>query len=129
MLKRQLSIGLLLALAMALVASQAFAGTTTFDVIVPKFGGTANTNVTTKNTNTQQWEVTNITVGAGKTVFFRPEKGNAIAVGAWNPGTTGSVINAPMSPAQPIGTLIYLKIQTGYFEPVNVQVRGTFNSN
>jgi hypothetical protein len=129
MLKRKISLGLLLAFILALTASQAFAGTTNFNVIVPRFGGTANSNVTTKNTSTQQWEVSNIVVGANKTIFFRPEVGAGTGVGGWNAATTGGYINAPYSPSQAVGTLIYLKMQTGYLEPVNVQVSGTFNSN
>lgn len=129
MLKRKLSLSLLLAFILALGVSQVFAGTTSFNVIVPKWGGTANTNTTTKNTNTQQWAVTAIAVGGNKTVFFRPEKGAGIGVGGWNAATTGNVIYAPYSPSQSVGTLIYLKIQTGYTEPVNVQVSGNFDSN
>lgn len=99
MLKRKLGIATLTAFVLAISASIAFAGSTTFNVIVPKFGGGANTNVTTKNTNVQQWVVNNLVVGANKTLNFRPEKGAATGVGSWVSATTGQVINAPFSPA------------------------------
>lgn len=86
MLKRKLSIGFLMALVLAMVASQVSAGSTSFNVIVPKLGQSANTNVTTKNTTTQQWIVSSIAVGAGYTVKFRPYKGNT-AIGSSISGT------------------------------------------
>lgn len=128
MLKRKLGIGLFTALVLALSASQVFAGVTNFNVVVPRFGGGANSNVTTKNTNVQQWKVSNIVVGANKWLNVRPEKGNNVGVGSWNAVTTGSLVDAAYSPAQAIGTLIYLKITTNWTEPVSVQVTGTFNS-
>ena len=128
MLRRKLGIGLLLALVISLFASQAFAGTIFFNVIVPKLGGSANTNVTTKNTTTQQWEVSSIQVGNNYTVSFRPYNGSGGAVGSWVDGTTGSYINAPYSPAQSVGALIYCKIKNKISTLVNVQVSGYFNS-
>ncbi len=127
MLKRKLGVGLLLALAISLLASPAFAGSTWFNVIVPKFGGSANTNVTTKSTAYQQWEVSSIAVGANYTVKFRPYKGNT-AIGSSIAGTTGSYINAPYSSNQTVGSLIYLKITNNASTIVNVQVTGYFNS-
>ena len=128
MLQRKLGIGLLLALTISLIASQVFAGSTSFNVIVPKFGGHANTNVTTKSTTTQQWIVSNIAVGAGYTVYFRPYKGNS-AIGSSIAGTTGSYINAPYSSNQTVGSLIYLRITNKSTTVVNVQVTGFFDSN
>lgn len=128
MLKRKLGIGLLIVLTVSLVASQVLAGSTSFNVIVPKFGGHANTNVTTKSTTTQQWEVSSIAVGAGYTVKFRPYKGSS-AIGSSISGTTGSYINAPYSSNQVVGSLIYLRITNNASTVVNVQVTGNFNSN
>ena len=128
MLKRKVVAGLLLALAFSLIASQVFAGQIFFNVIVPRFGGSANTDVTTKNTTTQQWEVSSIQVGNGYTVSFRPYNGGGSAVGSWINGTTGSYINAPYSPSQAVGTLIFLKIKNQPLTRVNVQVSGYFNS-
>lgn len=127
MLKRKLSIGFLMALVLAMVASQVSAGSTSFNVIVPKLGQSANTNVTTKNTTTQQWIVSSIAVGAGYTVKFRPYKGNT-AIGSSISGTTGSYINAPYSSNQTVGSLIYLKITNNVSTVVNVQVTGNFDS-
>lgn len=128
MLRRKLGIGLLIALATSLIASQVFAGQIFFNVIVPRFGGTANTDVTTKNTTTQQWEVSGIAVGNNYTVSFRPYNGDGSAVGSWVNGTSGSYINAPYSPSQAVGTLIFLKIKNQPLTRVNVQVNGYFNS-
>lgn len=127
-IKRKLGIGFFMALILALVASQVSAGTIFFNVIVPAFGGTANTNVTTKNTTTQQWEVSSIAVGNNYTVDFRPYKSSNTAVGSWVSGTTGSYINAPFSPTQAVGTLIYLKVRNKPLTTVAVQVSGYFNS-
>lgn len=128
MLTKKLWIGFVLALALSLVASQVSAGTIFFNVIVPRLGGSANTDVTTKNTTTQQWEVSSIAVGNNYTVSFRPYNGGGSAVGSWVNGTTGSYINAPFSPSQAVGTLIYLKIKNKLTTTVNVQVSGYFNS-
>lgn len=128
MLKRKLGIGLLIALSISLISSQVFAGSIFFNVIVPSFGGYANTNVTTKNTTTQQWEVSGIAVGNNYTVSFRPYKSSNTAVGSWVNGTTGSYINAPYSPSQAVGTLIYLRIKNKLTTTVAVQVNGYFNS-
>lgn len=128
MLNRKLGLGLLLALAISLIASQVFAGSIFFNVIVPRLGGSANTDVTTKNTTTQQWEVSSIAVGNNYTVSFRPYNGGGSAVGSWVDGTTGSYINAPFSPSQAVGTLIFLKIKNKITTTVNVQVSGYFNS-
>ncbi|NOT06372.1 MAG: hypothetical protein HOP27_17405 [Anaerolineales bacterium] len=129
MLKRKLSIGFFMALVLALVASQVSAGSIFFNVIVPRLGGNTNTNVTTKNTTTQQWNVTSIQVGNGYTVQFRPYKSSNTAIGSWNVGTTGGSITANYSPTQPVGTLIYLKIKNNLSTTVAVQVSGYFNSN
>lgn len=128
MLKRKLGAGLLLALAVSLIASQVFAGQIFFNVIVPKFGGVVNTDVTTKNTTTQQWVVSSIAVGNNYTVSFRPYSGSGGAVGSWVNGTAGSYINAPYSPSQSVGALIYLKVKNQPLTRVNVQVSGYFNS-
>jgi hypothetical protein len=86
MLIRKLGVGLLLALVISLITSQVFAGSIFFNVIVPKLGGSANTDVTTKNTTTQQWEVSSIAVGNNYTVSFRPYNGGGSAVGSWDHG-------------------------------------------
>jgi len=126
MLTRKLGLGLLLALVISLFASQAFAGNLIyFNVIVPKLGGSANTGVATKSTTTQQWEVSSIQVGNNYTVSFRPYN-NGSAVGSWVSGTTGSYINAPYSPSQPVGANLYLKIKNNISTLVNVQVSGYF---
>ncbi|MBI5822551.1 MAG: hypothetical protein HZB18_00875 [Chloroflexi bacterium] len=128
MLKRKLGIGFLMALVLALVASQVFAGTTTFNVVVPRLGGTTSTNVTTKSTTVQQWAVANIAVGANKTVQFRPYKGSTALAANWINGSTGSQLWNPYSTNQAVGTVIYLKIKTKALEKVSVQVSGYFDS-
>lgn len=70
MLRRKLLIGLATAFVLAFGASQVFAGVTSFNVVVPKLGGYPTSNVTTKNTNLQQWKVTNITTGANQPINF-----------------------------------------------------------
>ncbi|NMC86304.1 MAG: hypothetical protein GYA58_13555 [Anaerolineaceae bacterium] len=128
-MKRKLFIGLLTAMICIFAAVQVVqAGTTSFDVLVPRLGGTANTNVTTKSTSTQQWAVYNIAVGANKTVSFRPYTSSNSAVGSWVSGTTGSQIYAPYSTTQSVGALIYLRIKTAVSELVTVEVSGTFDS-
>ncbi len=128
-LKAKLGMGFLIALLIALTSSHVLAGVTGFNVLVPRLGGSANTNVTRKDTAIQQWQVHNISVGGNKTVHFRPERQSGTSVGSWVAGTSGSHIDAPYSPDQPIGTMIYLKIGTSIFEPVTVQVSDKFNSN
>src|SRR5690606_19992078 len=129
MLKKKMIVGLFAILLLAFITSSALAGTTNFDVVAPRFGGTTNTNVTTKNTTTQQWEVNVTLVGANKTVEFRPYEGSSAVSSSWISGTSASYINAPYSPTQSIGDQIYLKIKSLWYEPVSVQVTGTFNSN
>ncbi|MCL4261437.1 MAG: hypothetical protein KJZ52_12510, partial [Anaerolineales bacterium] len=107
MLKRKLSAGLLLALAISLFASQAFAGSVNFNVIVPKFGGSTYTPATGKTTTVQYWQVSNIAVGAGYTVYFQPYKADA-PIASRVAGTTGSYIYAPyyLGAYQPVGSFI-----------------------
>jgi len=128
MLYKKIFMGLALAVFLASIASSALAGTTNFNVIVPKFGGKANTSITTKDTSTNAWSFYNLTVGANKTVNFRPMKNNS-AVGNWYSGTTGTTVWGPYTSPQGIGTNIYGQIGTSWNEPVNVQVWGAFNSN
>lgn len=127
MLYKKIFIGLALAVFLASMASSALAGTTNFNVVVPKFGGKANTSITTKNTNTNGWSFYNLTVGANKTVNFRSMKNNS-AIGNWYSGTTGSTVWGPYTSTQSIGANIYGQIGTSWSEPVNVQVSGTFDS-
>ncbi len=127
MLYKKIFIGLALAVFLASVASSALAGTTNFNVVVPRFGGTANTNITIKDTTTNAWMFDNLAVGANKTVNFRPMKNNS-AVGNWYSGTTGSTVWGPYTSTQSIGSNIYGQIGTNWNERVNVQVSGTFNS-
>ena len=129
MLKRKLGIGLLLAVALSLFASQAFAGVVYFDVVVPRLGGSANTNTTTKTYIQQEWAVSSLAVGNGYTMYFRPYNGSTGAAGNSYSGTTGSVIIAPYTSTQPIGSLMYLKITNKVTTTVNVEVSGTFNAN
>lgn len=129
MLRRKIMIGLILAILLATMVSTAFAGSTNFNVVVPKLGGQANTNTTTKNTNVQQWAFGNLVVGADKSVNFTSMKNGGTQVGNWISGTTGSNINAPYTSTQNPGTLINGKIGTNWTEVVNVQVSGWFDSN
>jgi hypothetical protein len=127
MLYKKIFVGLALALFLATMASSALAGTTTFNVIVPKIGGKANTSITTKSTNTNGWSFYYLAVGNNKTVNFRSMKNNS-AIGNWYSGTTGSTVWGPYTSTQSIGAIIYGQIGTNWNEPVNVQVSGTFNS-
>lgn len=127
MFYKKILIGLALAVFLASVASSAFAGTTNFNVIVPKFGGTANTNVTTKNTNTNGWQFDNLGTGDNRPVNFRAMKNNS-AIGNWYSGKTGDIVWGPYTSTQPIGSQIYGQIGTRWHEPVNLQVWGRFNS-
>ncbi len=127
MLYKKILIGLALAVLLASIASSALAGTTNFNVVVPRFGGTANTSITIKDTTTNGWMFDNLAVGANKTVNFRPMKNNS-AVGNWYSGTTGSTVWGPYTSTQGVGSNIYGQIGTNWSERVNVQVSGRFNS-
>lgn len=128
MLKRKLGIGLFLALTISLIASQALAGVVAFNVIVPRLGGSVYTSATGKATTVQNWQVSNIAVGAGYTVYFQPYKVDA-PIASSVAGTTGSYIYAPYYSGayQPVGSFIRLKVTNKSTTVVNVQVTGNFD--
>ena len=117
-----------IALIAAVATNVAFAGTTWFNVVVPKFGRCANTNLTWKNTNTNMWEFYNLRTGGNKYLRFRPMR-NGSAVGNFYYGKTGWRVWGPYKTAVHPGDGIYGQICTRWYEPVNVQAWGTFNSH
>ena len=117
-----------LALLFAISTSVVLAGTTWFNVIVPKFGGCANTNLTTKYTTTNRWEFYDLRTGGDKLLRFRPMK-NGRAVGNFYLGKTGWHVWGPYTTSVNPGDGIYGQICTRWYEPVNVQAWGTFDSN
>ena len=119
-----------IALIAAVATNVAFAGTTWFNVTVPKFGRCTNTNLTLKNTWTNKWEVYNLQTGGNKTLLFRPRRRDGKVVGHFYKGKTGSHVWGPYysNTVRP-GDWIYGQICTRWYEPVNVQAWGTFNSH
>jgi hypothetical protein len=127
MLRRRIILGLTLALLLAATASTTLAGSTWFNVILPRFGGTANTNVTTKSTSYQYWQYRDVAVGGGKTVRFTAMRDGTTRVGNWY-DSAGGTFHAPYTSSQPVGAMINGKIRNKPFQTVRVQVWGTFDS-
>ena len=127
MLRKRIALGLTLALLLAATASTTLAGSTWFNVILPRFGGKANTNVTYKSTSSQYWEYRDVAVGGGKTVSFTAMRNGTQQVGNWY-DSAGGTFHAPYTSSQPVGARINGKIRNKPFQTVRVQVWGTFDS-
>jgi hypothetical protein len=129
MLHKKILIGLALVTFLASMASTVFAGGTSFNIIVPKFGRYSSTPQTQKSYsyNIQYATFSSLTVGQNKTMYF-----NAYIPGATTPnlpGTTGYVINLPYSSNLPQGLPVTGRVSTLWSETVNVQVTGYFDSH
>lgn len=129
MLRKKVLVGLALAVFLASMASTVFAGGTSFNIIVPKFGQYSTTPDTLKSSsyNIQYATFNQLTVGANKTMYFDCQIAGVTCPQL--PGTTGYTINLPYSINLP--SLIHVKgrISITWSEPVNVQVTGYFNSH
>jgi len=128
--KARLRIGviMLLMIVLAGAATTVLAGSTWFYVNVPKFGRCATTSITIKSTANQQWVFSNIRTGGDKVMRFRPLK-NGSAIGYFHDGKTGSWVAGYYTQHQNPGARIYGQICNKWWQPVNVEVSGRFDSH